>query len=230
MQTIQVDVVSDIVCPWCYIGKRRLESALAQLNNRFPIEITYHPFQLDPSVPPQGKDFVSYMHGRYGSQIEGMFSRVEQVGQQEGLDFDFLSIPKAINTLPLHQMLRVAHQEGIQAEVKEALMTAYFVDRLDLSNPNNVAMLMEPFGWSTTKTLDLLRSADGLQEVQDEIRYYQQMGVTGVPFFILNNKYGISGAQPAEVLKDAIEQVAQELGIEPLTTEDGFCDVTTGEC
>ena len=122
-----------------------------------------------------------------------------------------MSLPKAINTLSLHRILFVAHQEGQQAEVKEALMKAYFIDRIDLTKPENIATIMQTFGWNAEKTTELLRSTVGEKEVQDEIRYFQQMGVTGVPFFVLNNKYGISGAQPAEVLREAIEQVAQEL-------------------
>lgn len=230
MQTIQIDVVSDIVCPWCYIGKRRLEQALAQLNNRYPVQVTFHPFQLDPTVPPAGRDFVAHMTSRYGSQIETMFSRVETVGKQEGLDFDFMSLPKAINTLSLHRILFVAHQEGQQAEVKEALMKAYFIDRIDLTKPESIATIMQTFGWNGEKISELLKSTVGEKEVQDEIRYFQQMGVTGVPFFILNNKYGISGAQPAEVLREAIEQVAQEFGIEEVIANGEYCDTEKGEC
>lgn len=230
MQTIQIDVVSDIVCPWCYIGKRRLEQALAQLDNLYPVQVTFHPFQLDPTVPPAGRDFVAHMTSRYGSQIESMFSRVESVGKREGLDFDFMSLPKAINTLSLHRILFVAHQDGQQAEVKEALMKAYFIDRIDLTKPENIVTIMQTFGWSSEKTIQLLNSAIGEKEVQDEIRYFQQMGVTGVPFFILNNKYGISGAQPAEVLREAIEQVAQEFGIEEVIANGEHCNTEKGEC
>jgi predicted DsbA family dithiol-disulfide isomerase len=225
---LQIDVVSDVVCPWCYVGKRRLEEALAQLGDEVPVEVTYHPFQLDPSVPKEGADFQSYMTRRFGGDVLPKFRSVEQAAETVGLDFNFAELPKAINTLALHRLLHVAREEGIGAEAKEALLKAYFVDRVDLTEDDTVAGVFAPLGWSREKTLDLLHSTQAEAEVRAEIRHYQQLGVSGVPFFIFNNKYAVSGAQPADVLLGAIRQAASELTV--LTTDGPACDPATGVC
>lgn len=225
---LQIDVVSDIVCPWCYVGKRRLEEALAQLGDEVPVQVTYHPFQLDPTVPDEGADFQSYMNRRFGGNALPKFRSVEQAAATVGLDFNFAQLPKAINTLPLHRLLHVARQEGTGPEAKEALMRAYFVDRVDLTDAETVVAVFAPLGWSREKTLGLLHGSEAETEVRQEIEYYQQLGVSGVPFFIFNNKYAVSGAQPAEVLAGAIRQAASELTV--LTPDGPACDPVTGEC
>lgn len=230
---ISIDVVSDVVCPWCYVGKRRLEEALQSLNGQYDLTVTYHPFQLDPTVPPAGRDFLSYMNQRFGGNVLDKFIHVEEAGRSVGLDFDFGSVPKAINTLALHRLIEVAKQEAKQAEAKEALMKAYFVDRVDLTQVTNVATALKGLGWSVEKVSTLLNSDVAEDTVREEMHYYRQMGVSGVPFFIFNNKYAVSGAQPAEVLSNAIRQIAQEMGLQPKLEPIGggeACDLNTGEC
>ena len=230
---ITIDVVSDVVCPWCYVGKRRLEAALETLAGQYEVAVTYHPFQLDPSVPAEGRDFLTYMNDRFGGNVLDKFSYVEDAGRTVGLDFDFAAVPKAINTLGLHRLLEIAKQEGQQAEAKEALMKAYFVERVDLTLPINVAAALAPLGWSTEKTTQLLTSDTAEDTVREEMHHYRQMGVSGVPFFVFNNKYAVSGAQPAEVLVNAIRQIAQEMGLQPklIASANGdTCDVATGAC
>jgi predicted DsbA family dithiol-disulfide isomerase len=215
---ITIDVVSDVVCPWCYVGKRRLEAALETLAGQYEVAVTYHPFQLDPSVPAEGRDFLTYMNDRFGGNVLDKFSHVEDAGRTVGLDFDFAAVPKAINTLGLHRLLEIAKQEGQQAEAKEALMKAYFVD---------------PLGWSTEKTTQLLASDTAEDTVREEMYHYRQLGVSGVPFFVFNNKYAVSGAQPAEVLVNAIRQIAHEMSLQPklIASANGdTCDVATGAC
>ena len=225
---IRIDVVSDIVCPWCYIGKRRLEKAIegTQSSDNVQVkevEIVYHPFQLDPSVPTDGVSFQTYMENRFGSNFVEKFHQVEQVAQTEGLIFDFSSLPKAINTFTLHRLLTVALQDGIQAEVKESLMKAYFVDRQDLTQENIVVEIMENCGWTAEKTLGIIHSDRASDEVKEEMNYYRQLGVTGVPFFIFNQKYAVSGAQSAEVFAEIIEKVSKEMEIEMVVGE--VCDI-----
>ena len=232
-KVIRIDVVSDVVCPWCYIGKRRLEKAIegTQLSNNVQvkdIEITYRAYQLDPSVPNEGIDFQTYMENRFGSNFTSKFQQVEQVAQTEGLNFDFSSLPKAINTFTLHRILTIALKDGIQAEVKEAFMKAYFVDRQDLKQENILVKLLEKYDWLAEKTLLIINSDIATDEVKEEMNYYRQLGVTGVPFFIFNQKYAVSGAQPTEVFMEILEKVSKEMAVEMVEGE--VCDVEGGNC
>ena len=231
--TVRIDVVSDVVCPWCYIGKRRIEKAIedtqssdnVQVKN---VEIVFHPFQLDPNIPKEGIDFQTYMKNRFGSNFVEKFHQVEQVAQTEGLDFDFSNLPKAINTFTLHRILTVALQDGIQSEVKESLMKAYFVDRQDLTQETILIEIMKNCGWSAEKTLEIIHSDIATDEVKEEMNYYRQLGVTGVPFFIFNQKYAVSGAQPADVFAEIIEKVSKEMAVEMVAGE--VCDVDGENC
>jgi predicted DsbA family dithiol-disulfide isomerase len=230
---IRIDVVSDVVCPWCYIGKRRLEKAIegTQSSDNVQvkdIEIIYRSFQLDPSVPTEGVDFHTYMENRFGSDFVTKFHQVEQAGKTEGLDFDFSTLPKAINTFTLHRILTIALQDGIQTEVKEALMKAYFVDKQDLTQENILVDLLGKYGWTAEKTLAIIHSDIATDEVKEEMNYYRQLGVTGVPFFIFNQKYAVSGAQPAEVFAEILEKVSNEMAVESVAGE--ICDVDGGNC
>ena len=232
-KVIRIDVVSDVVCPWCYIGKRRLQKAIegtqitdnVQVKN---IEVIYRSYQLDPSVPKEGMDFQTYMENRFGSGFVSKFHQVEQAAKTEGLDFDFSSLPKAINTFTLHRILTIALQDGIQAEVKEAFMKAYFIDKQDLTQENILIELLEKYGWSVEKTLEIINSDVATDEVKEEMNYYRQLGVTGVPFFIFNQKYAISGAQPVEVFVEILEKVSKEMSVEMMAGE--VCDVDGGNC
>jgi len=232
-KVIRIDVVSDVVCPWCYIGKRRLEKAIegTQLSNNVQvkdIEIIYRAYQLDPSVPNEGMDFQTYMENRFGAGFVSKFQQVEQAAQIEGLDFDFSSLPKAINTFTLHRILTIALKDGIQAEVKEAFMKAYFIDKQDLTQENILVKLLKKYDWSAEKTLSIINSDIATDEVKEEMNYYRQLGVTGVPFFIFNQKYAVSGAQPAEVFMEILEKVSKEMAVEMLEGE--VCDVDGENC
>lgn len=232
-RVIRIDVVSDVVCPWCYIGKRRLEKAIegTQLSDNVQvkdIEIIYRSYQLDSAVPKEGIDFQTYMENRFGTNFVSKFHQVEQVAQTEGLDFDFSSLPKAINTFTLHRILTIALQDGIQPEVKEAFMKAYFVDRQDLTQENILVELLGKYGWSAEKTLKIINSDVATDEVKEEMNYYRQLGVTGVPYFIFNNKYAVSGAQPAEVFMEILEKVSKEMEVEMVEME--ICDVDGENC
>ena len=232
-KVIRIDVVSDVVCPWCYIGKRRLEKAIegTQVSDNVQvkdIEIIYRSYQLDASLPKEGVDFQTYMENRFGANFISKFHQVEQVAQTEGLDFDFSSLPKAINTFTLHRILTISLQDGIQSEVKEAFMKAYFVDKQDLTQDNVLVKLLEKYGWSAEKTLSIVNSDIATDEVKEEMNYYRQLGVTGVPYFIFNNKYAVSGAQPAEVFMEILEKVSKEMEVE--MAEGEVCDVDGENC
>ncbi len=211
-KTISVDIVSDVVCPWCYVGKKRLEKAMETLKDEYNFEVNFHPFQLDASVPELGTDQRTHFIKKFGSEerMEEIFSHVEQAGASVEVDFKFKQIPKAINTLGLHAILHIAKEEGIQLAVKQALFEAYMVIPVDMAARDNIAHVMAGFGWDKEKVFAILDNEELANRVKKEIKEYQQMGISGVPFFIINNKYGISGAQPADMFRDAFTSLKAE--------------------
>jgi len=226
-ETIKVDIVSDVACPWCYVGKRRLETALRQWKGA-PVEVTWHPFQLDPTIPESGFDRDTYLTNKFGDleRTKAMTERLTEVGEDEGITFNFGDKWLAVNTLPLHQLLHVAGEEGFKDTLKERFLKAYFDENLHLNMPEVLIKVMAEFGWDAEKTKQILADDSITYTVKQEIAHYQQRGVTGVPYFIINDKYGISGAQPPSVFLDAFAKVSP---IEAISEGDS-CDPVTGEC
>jgi len=208
-QPIKVSVVSDVACPWCYVGKRRLESALQQWKGA-PVEVTWHPFQLDPTIPEAGLDRVTYLTNKFGDleRTKAMTDRLVEVGEDEGITFNFGDQWLAVNTLPLHQLLHVAGEEGFKDQLKERFLKAYFDENLHLNAIEVLIKVMEEFGWEAEKTKQIITDDSIAYNVKQEIALYQQRGVTGVPFFIINDQYGISGAQSVEVFLEAFAKVS----------------------
>lgn len=226
-EVITVDIVSDVACPWCYVGKRKFEAALEQWNGT-PVEVTWHPYQLDPTIPQSGLDRDTYLINKFGSleATKDMTDRLTEVGKEVGIDFDFGQNWMAINTLPLHQLLHVAGQEGFKAELKERFLKAYFEEPIELNQPEVLHSLLAEFGWDASKVDAIVNDAEIAKSVQAEIAHYQKLGVSGVPFFIINNKYGISGAQPTEAFLDALNQVDTM----PAASEGDSCEPGSGCC
>ena len=224
---IKVDVVSDVACPWCYIGKRRLESALAQWKGA-PVEVTWHPYQLDPNMPAEGKDRVSYLTSKFGD-LDGtkvMIDRLTDAGEDENITFNFGDKWLAVNTLPMHQLLHIAGEEGFKTQLKERFLKAYFEENLHLNKTDVLVNIMAEYNWDSEKTIAIISNDDIAYAVKQEIAHYQQLGVTGVPFFIINDTYGISGAQPANIFLEAFDKVAAVSTI----SEGDSCDATSGNC
>lgn len=205
---IHVAIVSDVACPWCYIGKRRLEKALAQWQGA-PVVVTWHPFQLDPTLPEEGLDLQTYLDRKFGDaqQTQEMTDRLTTLGAAEGIDFHFGPPMRAVRTLPLHQLLHVAGEEGFKGALKERFFKAYFTENLHLNEIGVLEDLMSRFGWEPEKTRGILNDDAIAYTVRQEMGHYQQRGVSGVPFFIINDSYGISGAQPPEVFLEAFAKV-----------------------
>ncbi|MDZ7934196.1 MAG: DsbA family oxidoreductase [Emticicia sp.] len=226
---LQIDIVSDVACPWCYIGKKHLEKALKSFDSQ-PVEITWHPFQLDPTIPAEGVARDEYFAKKFGSidQIEQVFQRVSGVGAKAGIAFNFDKMPKAIDTIPLHKMLHIAREEGTQIELEERFFKGYFTDGVDFSDSEKLIAFMADFGWNREKTEGILANDEIGYHVSQEIKHFQGLGVSGVPFFILNNKYGISGAQPTSVFLDTLNKVAVEMP--PVEAVGEVCDVDGANC
>ena len=225
---IKVDVVSDVVCPWCYIGKRRLEKAIDTLKDKFDFEVEYHPFELNPDTPLTGVNQQEYLTRKFGGGDERynqLTNHVTQVAQAEGLQFDYKSQHVLPNTRDAHRIIQFAKQEGKQLETKEAFMKAYFEQGVDLSNKENLINVSLNTGLSKEKVEKLLSTDEGLLEVALEEKEMQKLGITGVPFYIINNKYGVSGAQPSTSFIQAFEDIGSTVEI---TGE--VCDVDAKNC
>lgn len=224
---ITIDVVSDIACPWCYVGKRRLEAALEQWKGS-AVEVKWHPFQLDPNMSKEGINRDIYLKNKFGSieKIQSSLDNLINAGKEEGIDFDFGENWLAVNTLHLHQLLEVAGQEGFKAELKERFLKGYFVNTEHLNDMELLYSILAEFGWSKEKVDAIVADETIAQKVKNEIKQYQEMGVTGVPFFIINNKYGISGAQPSSVFLDAFKKVSSL----EIIADSESCDPETGNC
>jgi predicted DsbA family dithiol-disulfide isomerase len=226
-KTLHIDIISDVVCPWCYVGKRNLEKALASLKTPTKAHVRWHPFQLDPDIPSQGVERLTYFKRKFGGEkaMENIFQHLRSVGRQAGIEFNLEAMPKAINTLNLHVLSHVAAHEGFQHELQETFFRAYFVDGVDLSKEEELARLLAPWGWDQEKIASMLSDASIRQEVLESIRYAQALGVSGVPFFIFNRKYALSGAQPPEVFDEALNET---LNASALLGE--ACDVNDDNC
>lgn len=225
-KTIKIDIVSDVACPWCYVGMKRLENALQQWKGA-PVEIEWHPYQLDPTIPKEGIDRVTYLENKFGDleRTKSMTDTISDAGETLGITFNFGDQWLAVNTLPLHQLLHVAGQEGFKQVLKERFFKAYFDENLHLNSIDVLSEIMAEYHWNQQKVERIINDDAIAYAVTQEIKYYQQKGVSSVPFFIINDKYGISGAQPSEAFLEAFESVS------PITLENGAsCDPETGIC
>ena len=226
MQKIKIDIVSDVVCPWCYIGKRRIEKAIDQLQGQFEFEVSYLPFELNSQVPKAGLDQKAYLANKFGGddRFKQLTQHVTSVAATEGLQFDFNKQKVMPNTRDAHRIIWFAKQEGKQLAIKEAYMKAYFEEGVDLSKPENLISIAVACGLSETRVTALLNSDEGLQEVVTMEQLNQQRGVSGVPFYIINDQYGISGAQPTDSFIQALTQIGSEV------ESANACDVESREC
>lgn len=224
---VKIDVVSDVVCPWCYIGKRRLEKAVSELSNEYNVEITYHPFELNPAMPQEGVNQKQYLINKFGSEdkYNQITQHVSTVAASEGLSFNFDQQQVSPNTRDAHRIIELARKEGKQLELKEAFMKAYFTDGIDLSKKENLISIAIENGIDKQKVENLLAGEEGLAEVELAEAEMQKLGISGVPFYIVNNRYGISGAQPTQTFKEAI----QEIGAALAKTGEA-CDVEAKNC
>ncbi len=224
---IKIDVVSDVVCPWCYIGKRRLEKAIAQVADQVDVELEYHPFELNPDMPLEGRNQKEYLTKKFGSEAkyQQIAQHVTDVAAQEGLAFDFEKQNISPNTRNAHRVIWFAKKYGKQIEMKEALMKAYFEQGIDLTRTETLVSIATEQGLDNEAIRNFINSTEGLVEVTTAEMQNAQRGISGVPFYIINNQYGVSGAQPSEVFVKALLEISAE------NVSDGqACDVESKEC
>jgi len=208
---ITIDVISDVVCPWCYIGSRRLARAL-EIAQDVPVEVHWRPYQLDPTIPPGGVDRKAYMEGKFGSEerIRQMHDSVANAARGDGIAFAFDDITVSPNTLDAHRLIRWAGASGpdMQGRVVRRLFRSYFEEGRDVGSAEVLVDVARDAGMDASVVEPLLASdADGAA-VRQEIETAARMGVTGVPCFLLEGRYAVMGAQESATLADAIRQVS----------------------
>jgi predicted DsbA family dithiol-disulfide isomerase len=210
-ETISIDVVSDVVCPWCFIGQKRLDSAIAGLAD-VDVEVRWRPYQLDPTIPPEGKDRKRYMLDKFGSEerIRQIHQRVEALGAAEGINFAFDAIKVAANTLDAHRVIRWAGTAGgdVQNRLVRRLFKLNFEEGRNVGDHTVLVEAARAAGMDAAVVEALLPSDADVEAVRTEIETAQRMGITGVPCFLLEGKYAVMGAQDTGALADAIRQVA----------------------
>lgn len=210
-QKISVDVISDVVCPWCFIGQKRLDQAIEAADD-VDVEVRWRPFQLDPTIPREGKDRKRYMLDKFGSEerIRQIHERVEALGAAEGIDFAFDAIEVAANTLDAHRVIRWAGTAGndVQNRLVRRLFQMNFEEGRNIGDPAVLAEAARESGMDASVVEALLPTDADLDAVRNEVATAQRMGVSGVPCFLLEGKYAVMGAQDTAVLADAIRQVA----------------------
>jgi predicted DsbA family dithiol-disulfide isomerase len=214
-EPLAIDVVSDVVCPWCFIGKRRLERAIA--SGEVPATIRWHPYQLDPTIPPAGKSRRDYLVAKFGSEdrIRQLHRNIEAVGAAEGISFAFDRIAVSPNTLDAHRLIRWADAANAADAVVEALFRAYFLEGRDIGDRAVLAEIAATCGMARDDVAQRLASDEDAGAVRVAVQAAQQLGVTGVPTFILAGRYAVVGAQPPETLAQAIISTAERIALEP---------------
>jgi len=214
---VRIEIWSDVVCPWCYVGKRRLEGALERFEGSHPeaagrVEVVYRSFELDPTAPQHGHEpttaVLARKYGRTEAEMRQMQQQLIDVAAGEGLDMRLFDNVHT-RTVDAHRLLHLALDEGgpsLQRELKEALLAAYFLDARDVGDHAVLASVATGAGLDETRVSEVLASHAYAAEVQADIEQARAYGATGVPFFVLDQKYGVSGAQPGEVFDQVLER------------------------
>jgi predicted DsbA family dithiol-disulfide isomerase len=209
---LAIDVVSDVVCPWCFIGKRRLEQAMAfharARPDSEPPAVRWLPFQLNPDMPEAGMDRAGYYRRKFGDRMEYVVRRIEAAGRETGIEFRFDRITRQPSTLAAHVLIDRAAAHGKQDAVVEALFRAFFLEGVDLTRPERLTAVAVAAGLGSADVEAALSSAPARQQVLKEEAIAREIGVQGVPLFIFDRRIAVSGAQPAELLAQAMVEAS----------------------
>jgi predicted DsbA family dithiol-disulfide isomerase len=204
-----VDVVSDVVCPWCFIGKRHLEAALAGVPDAAGAVVRWHPFELNPDLPAEGIDRRGYLEAKFGGPARAaeIYARVREAGRSAGIDFDFDAIARQPNTRDAHRLVAWAQASGDAGALVERLFRAYFLEGRFVGDRDTLAALAADAGYDAAAARAWLASGQGEDAVAAAQSRLRTLGVTGVPFFVFGGTVGLSGAQPPEAMREAIARV-----------------------
>jgi predicted DsbA family dithiol-disulfide isomerase len=213
---MRIEIWSDVVCPWCYVGKRRLETALSQFDHRDEVEVVYRSFELDPSAPQHGHELTTGVlarkYGRSEAEMRQMQQQLMDTAAAEGLELRLFDNVHT-NTVDAHRLLHLALETGgprLQRELKEALLAAYFVHARDVGDHDVLRTAATDLGLDAARVDEVLTGTEYADAVAADIAQARAYGATGVPFFVVDQKFGVSGAQPAEVFSQVLERAWAE--------------------
>ena len=212
MATVKLDILSDPICPWCYIGKTHLDKALAEVPDH-PFVIEWHPFQLNPDMPREGMDRREYLERKFGGKEGAVkaYAPVVEHAEKAGLTINFEAMKRTPNTLDAHRLIHWAGIEGKQGQVVDALFQAYFVDAKDIGDQAVLAEIAQAAGMEADVAARLLEGDSDVQAIRDRDAHSREMGVSSVPTFIVANQHAVPGAQPPELWKQVIEDIQKQL-------------------
>ena len=208
MKTIAIDVISDVICPWCFLGKRRLDKAIGLLDG-IKVEVNWRPFFLDPTIPAEGMSRKAYLENKFGTErLRTIHDPLIAAGKADDVPYSFDKITRTPNTMDAHRLIRWSHAGGKQHDVSERLFMAYFSLGLDIGDRAVLLKIAREAGMDESEVSTKLESDADIAAVNAEVERAYRMGVTGVPCFIFAQKQGLMGAQPAEQLVTAIRALA----------------------
>jgi predicted DsbA family dithiol-disulfide isomerase len=208
MKAILIDVISDVICPWCFLGKRRLDNAIGLLDG-IKVEVNWRPFFLDPTIPAEGMSRRTYLENKFGAErLETLHDPILAAAKADGVPYAFDKITRTPNTMDAHRLIRWSHDGGKQHDVAERLFMAYFNEGLDIGDHKVLAKIAGEVEMDEADVSAKLANDTDIDAVNAEVERAYRMGVTGVPCFIFAQRQGLMGAQPAEVLADAIGKLA----------------------
>jgi predicted DsbA family dithiol-disulfide isomerase len=222
---LKIEVYSDVACPWCFLGERRLERALEKFSGRDDVEVVFRSFQLDPTTPERAVPLLQELERKFGANARAMTQRISEAGREEGIDFDWTRA-LAVNTLTAHRLLRLAeHEYGAESQRRLAtlLFEAHFEDGGDVGDVGELTALAVEAGLDPKRVVAYLSSGEGLAETKADIAAAQDLGITAVPTFVIDDQYAVQGAQPPEIMLDILNDLGRKSG-----NDTAGIDITEG--
>jgi len=212
-EKLKIDIVSDVVCPWCTIGYKRLEKAIIELGIQDQVTIEWQPFELNPNMPSEGQNVTEHLTEKYGSTLEQQKEskqNMTNVGKELDFTFDYFDEMKMVNTFEAHILLEYAKEHGKQTELKMCLTTAFFSERKDVSSREILKQALQTVGLNSDEGLAKLNNDEARKEIRTKQNYWKNLGVTSVPTIVFNRKSALTGAQPVATFKEVLSELIAE--------------------
>lgn len=207
---IKLDIISDVVCPWCTIGYKRLEQAISEMGIQDKVEIEWQPFELNPNMPEEGQNVQEHITEKYGASVEDQKlsqKRMTDFGLELGISFDYFEDMRMVNTRDAHILSEYAKENGKQTELYMRLVTAFFSECKDISDRKVLIEELKAVGLNEEVAMTRLHNVDANNQVQSKEKYWQSLGVSSVPTFVFNKKSALTGAQPTDVFKQVLKEL-----------------------